>query len=386
ALLKLIRKEAPDLNPFSSLQLGELLSSRGIIVPLTEKGNDSVGNDFLASLDDPLAGNIGVYRKSERLRSAFIKDVIIDGSYKGKLHPSYFSTRGSSFMSGGDEGGTRSGRLSSNNPNIQQIPSRHPTLGPLIRSMFIPEDGQQWCKLDWSQQEPRIALHYACLLGLPGAQEMRQAYIDDPTIDYHTLVMDMVNKIRTIPINRREAKDINLGLNYGMGRKKMSDKLGLSLGDSDRIISSFHSAITWMKALQNKAMSSATDRGFVKTILGRRRRFTEYEPTYYKKGNFPVNGYENAVDKYGTNVRRSGIHRALNSVVQGSAAESMKMAMVMMHKEGMKILLSVHDEVGLSITSTDEAKKAKEIMETCIKFEVPQYVNPTIGKSWGDTK
>ena len=381
-LLRKIREEVPGINPFSSLQLGETFAARGIIVPQTEKGNDSVSNEFLFSLKDPVAQMLGTYRQYEKIRRDFIESMVLEGSFEGRLHPQWYQTRGSSFMSDDDVGGTRSGRLACMKPNLAQIPARHPVLGPIVRRLF--RAYQKWLKADYNQQEPRIGLHFAYILKLTGAAEMREAYVNDPTLDYHQIVTDWVNKLRRSPINRRAGKDINLGLYYGMGRRKMSTRLGLTLSESDSIIADYHRAIPFMKPLQQKAMDLAASRGYVKTIMGRRRHFDEWEPPVFRRGAFPIKGRAAAMAKYGS-VRLAGLHRALNSVIQGSAAEQCKKAMIELHKNKYKMMVTLYDELGVSVEGTEREKaEVKEIMETAIPFQVPHFIDPKVGDSWGE--
>lgn len=384
-LLQAIYGYVPGINPFSPAQLGEALRDRGIVPPETEKGNDSVSNDFLLSLkDDPLAQLLGQYRQQEKIRRDFIQGMILEGSYKGYLHPQWFQTRGSGFMAGDDVGGTRSGRIACSNPNLAQIPSRHPVLGKLVRSLFIPEDGERWWKGDAKQQEPRISVHYAYLFNCVGADTARQAYLDNPNLDYHNLTMDMVNKVRSSPITRNQAKTINLGVAYGMGKAKLAKGLGLSQSMATDILDSYNEGFPFMKELMNKAMQVADQRGYVKTVLGRRRRFDSWEPQRFMRGCFPVKGYEAAKAKYGPGIRKAGLHRAMNSAVQGSAAEMIKTAMVNAYDDGIPLLITLYDELGASIENEVKAKRLADIFETAIKFEVPQICEWELRKNWGE--
>jgi len=380
--LKQIREYSPGLNPFSPLQLGELMREVGLDPPLTEKGNDSVTNEFLLSTNIPDIVRIGQYRQAEKIRRDFIESVVLEGSYKGKVHPQWYQTRGSSFMSGDDVAGTRSGRIACSNPNLSQIPSRHPILGKLVRSLFIPFPGASWFKGDFSQQEPRIGLHYAHLLKLSGAAEARQLYLDNPAMDYHTLVMNMVNAVRSEPINRTQAKTINLGRAYGMGQKKLAAGLGLTQNQAKSILGSYDRGFPFIKELMDYCMEVADSRGYVKTILGRRRRFDQWETPHFQRGKFPIKGKEAAMAAYGS-VRRAHLHKAMNSVVQGSAAEQIKTAMVQLYKEKFTLLITLYDELGISITSEKEAKQIKEIAENAIKFEVPHLMEYKILPTWG---
>lgn len=382
-MLDEIQSVFPSLNVFSPTQLGQAIAERGILPEKTEKGNDSVSNDFLLASDDPLLNLIGKYRQQEKIRRDFIQGMILEDSFEGKVFPQWFQTRGSSFMSGDDTGGTRSGRIACSNPNLSQIPSRHPTLGPIVRSLFVPNHGDQWFKGDLSQQEPRISLHYAYLLKLTGAAEARQVYIDNPQTDYHTLTMNMVNAISVVPITRKQAKTINLGVAYGMGKQKLANGLKLTLPKAKALLSTYDEGFPFMKELMNYCMEIADQRGFVKTVLGRRRRFDMWEPPYFQRGMFPIKGKAAAIAKYGK-VRRAHLHKAMNSVIQGSAAEQMKKALVALYSERIPLLITLYDEIGASIQSERQAKLIKEVTENAIEFTVPQVMEYKLMKSWGE--
>jgi DNA polymerase-1 len=200
-------------------------------------------------------------------------------------------------------------------------------------------------------------------------------------IDMHTRNMNLINSIREKPVTRTQAKTINLSLTYGAGVKKISEALEMSSTQAKELIEAYHQAVPWLKELMNMAMQRADTQGYVKSLLGRRRRFDMYEPPYFQRGNFPVKGKEAAIAKYG-NVRKSGLHKALNSVIQSTAAEQTKSAMIVLHEEGFKILLSVHDEIAISLADISKGKQIKEIMETVLPCEIPHIVDQHIGANW----
>ena len=128
---------------------------------------------------------------------------------KGRIHCQFHST------------GTVTGRFSSSNPNLQQVPARDQELAPLIRQLFIPEEGEEWVCADYAQQEPRVLVHYASLKNIDSAITARDNYQKDERTDFHQMVADMAH------IPRKQAKTINLALFYGMGQKKLAKELGL---------------------------------------------------------------------------------------------------------------------------------------------------------------
>lgn len=380
-LLKAIQVDAPNLNVFSPSQLGSLVRDYGYIPPTTDKGNDSIPNEYLLTSPDERLQLIGKYRQQEKIRRDFIQSMILEGSYNGRLHSQWFQTRGSSFMSGDDTGGTRSGRIACSNPNLAQIPSRHPVLGKLVRSLFVPEHGEQWFAGDIKQQEPRIMLHFAMKMQLEGAQILYDKYILDPFADYHQMIVDIIAKLSPITITRTQGKTIGLGLLYGMGKQKLADSLKLTKGKVEPLLEAYYAAVPFLRELQNKAMAIADQRGYIKTVTGRRRRFDSYEPPYFQRGMFPIRGKEAAIMKYGT-VRKSGLHKALNSAIQGSAAEMTKIAMVNLYEEKIPILISLYDELDASVANEKTARKIAEIFETAFPFKVPMVCEWKLGDNW----
>ena len=264
------------------------------------------------------------------------------------------------------------------NPNLQQIPSRNKILGPLIRSIFIPEEGTQWGSFDYSQQEPRLVVHFASLThgGLIGADEFVEAYQNNPNTDFHQIAAEMAG------IDRKTAKTINLGLTYGMGKGKLGRQLGLGKEDAEQLFLTYHSRVPFVKQLTEQAMKTAGDNGFVRTILGRKCRFNTWEPNMFRVGPTKALSRDEAEKEYGRNIKRAWTYKALNKLIQGSAADQTKKAMLNLYKEGYTPHIQVHDELNLSITE-DQVKPIKEIMENCIELKVPSKVDEAKGDSWG---
>jgi DNA polymerase I-like protein with 3'-5' exonuclease and polymerase domains len=198
------------------------------------------------------------------VRTTFI-DTILEHEHLGRIHADINQIRS-------DDGGTVTGRFSYSNPNLQQIPARDPVTGPMLRSLFIPEDNCKWGCFDYSQQEPRLVAHYALRFSLPSAVTIAESYSNDPSTDFHKIVAEMAE------IDRKDAKTINLGLFYGMGKAKLQAELGVSKEKSDELFNTYHSRVPFVKQLMNEIMSAAQSRGQIKTLLGRRCRFPKYEP------------------------------------------------------------------------------------------------------------
>jgi DNA polymerase I-like protein with 3'-5' exonuclease and polymerase domains len=311
--------------------------------------------------------------KAELLKkeTTFI-DTIIKHAHKGRIHAEINQLRG-------DGGGTVTGRLSYNTPNLQQVPAS-PVLGSMIRSIFKPEEGKSWGAFDYSQQEPRLVVHLASLTagGLRGADEFVNAYHDDPNTDFHTMVSEMAK------IDRKKAKTINLGLFYGMGKGKLSSELGLSPGEAEDLFEKYHKRVPFVKEMIERTMKKAADIGHVRTLLGRKCRFDKWEPSRY--GVHRPLPRDEAEREHGKQIRRAFTYKALNKIIQGSAADMTKQAMADLHDQGITPHIQVHDELDCSFEDDKEKDKIMDIMRNAVKLEVPVKLDAEVGPSWGKAK
>jgi DNA polymerase I-like protein with 3'-5' exonuclease and polymerase domains len=361
-----------DVEIWAAENIAVAFDRAGIQYPRTPKTKKpSFTAPWLEAHPSPLAQKIVELRKVTKMRSDFIDSMVLGSAINGRIHPQFHQVKH-------DEGGTVSGRFSSSNPNLQQVPSRDEIYGPMIRGLFIPEDGCMWCKGDYAQQEPRVTVHYASLLNLPGAAEAVKRYRDNPDTDYHQMVADMCG------IERRPAKNINLGLAYGMGIEKMASQLGKTVDETKALFKMYHAGVPFVQLLSNRCMNTAITRGYIKTLLGRRRHFNLYLPPRYDKEN-PVRPlpYDEAVKEYGIPVKRAFTHKALNSLIQGTSADMVKKAMLDMYKEGIVPHITVHDETDTSVETEAQAYKIKQIMEDTMVLEVPIKADLFIEKNWG---
>ena len=285
-----------------------------------------------------------------------------------------------------DDGGTVSGRISMNNPNLQQIPARDPELGPMIRSLFLPEEGEQWAAIDYSQQEPRILVHYAYIYGnsrgipLKGIDEFVHGYRHDSSMDFHTMVAEMAK------IPRKQAKTINLGLIYGMGVKKMSEQLDISLDEAKDLVAQYNDRVPFVRGLMTGVQNRLNEqggKGSIRSLLGRKCRFDLWEPDSFKMNK--ALPYSEAVLEYGptTKLKRAYSYKALNRLIQASAADMTKKAMVDIYKTGRLPLIQIHDEIAMSVKDEKEAKTIAEIMENAVDLEIPSKCDVEIGPDWG---
>lgn len=264
-------------------------------------------------------------------------------------------------------------------PNLQQVPARHEMIGPMVRGLFLPEEGDLWAACDFSAQEPRLLVHYAALLDLLGAEKMAVAYREDPSTDFHQMVADMAG------ISRKTAKSVGLSILYGAGKGKIAQQLDLPVDEAAELIQSFHTRVPFLKGMVNavqKRIEHPASNGSIRTLLGRKCRFPLWEPTQW--GVNKALPYEQAIVEYGRSIKRAFTYKGLNRLIQGSAADQTKAGMIALHKAGFKILLQVHDEIAVSVYSREEAMQAAEVMRDAVKLEVPSKVDVEVGPSWGE--
>ena len=356
---------------YEATTLEEAYKKLELPYPRTEAGNASF---TAAVLDNSAFGSkVNECRKATKMHDVFLDSYINNYVVRDRIHPDFNALRG-------DDYGTVTGRFSSSMPNLQNIPN-----DPMIRSLYVPEDGESWYKLDYSSVEYRLALHYA---KGPAAEAVRAKYASDPNYDAHQATAN------DIGISRTQAKTINFGLIYGMGVKLLSAQLGVTMTEGKQILHRFHDNVPFMKELLNLAMAVAEKRGHVHTLAGRRRRFNTYEPRKWQAGKF-AKPHAEALHEYGTNIKRAFTYKALNAIVQGSGADVMKKAMVDIHQSGVcdvigVPMLTVHDELDFSADGSaahqEALREVKHLMETAFTVKVPLIVDVEMGPSWGQVK
>ena len=232
-----------------------------------------------------------------------------------------------------------------------------------------------WGCFDYNQQEPSLVVHYAALQNLYGVDDVVHAYMQGDA-DFHQIVSDMAN------IPRSQAKTINLGLFYGMGKNKLQAELGVNKEKANDLFKQYHARVPFVKQLMDSVMARAQDRGKVRTLLGRLCRFHLWEPNQF--GIHKPLPHDAALAEHGPGIRRAYTYKALNRLIQGSAADMTKKAMIELHKEGITPHIQVHDELDISVS--DNADKIKQIMESAVELEVPNKVDYESGPNWGTIK
>ena len=351
----------------------------GLPYPKTEKGSPSFTKAFLSTHEHELAKLIVEARNLNKTSGSFI-DGILKFAHNGRIHSHINQLRS-------DDGGTVSGRISMNSPNLQQIPARDPVLGPMIRSLFLPEEDHQWAAIDFSQQEPRILVHFAKNYGdfknmpMQGVEEFVEAYRTDPNMDFHSMVSEMAG------IPRKQAKVINLGMMYGMGVNKLADQLDVTVEEARELTQQYHKRVPFVKGLMRGVQQKLDDprsTGSLSSLKGRKCRFNLWEPDSFDMHKALPR--EEAIATHGptTRLRRAYTYKALNRLIQASAADMTKQAMVNVYRAGELPMLQVHDELAFSVRDTDHARKLRDMMESAVPLQVPNKCDVEIGPSWGE--
>lgn len=398
-----------------------VLRELGVDLPKTATGKDSVTAAILDSLDHPIGEHLRRAKKMSTLRTTFVDGVrhhIVNGN---RIHCTFNQLKRQKDDGSDDTEGAAFGRLSSAMPNLQNQPARDEEIGPMWRSIYIPDAGGEWASLDYSQQEPRHAVHSAVEAGarvigqaaFDSAMEAARRYREDPTMDFHDMMTRMVNGEDYLERfgkdafkqKRKYAKNIFLGLSYGMGGGKLCRDLGLPSGwrlqwqvgrsrqfkdyltreevteaadrgrsagfqvrywevagpEGQKIIDDFDNRVPFVRQMANHMSKLAEKNGYIETLSGRRCRFPVKESGDY-----------------------DWLHKAFNRRIQGGSADQTKEAIVALDAAGWPLQLQVHDEVDGSVTSRRQAEEGAEIMCNVVQLRVPMKVDIEMGPSWGE--
>jgi len=386
--------------------IGKVLRSLGVDLPVTKTGKDSVTAAVLDGLDHPIGEALRRAKKMSTLRTTFC-DGVRKHLTNGRIHCTFNQMRRQKDDGSGDTEGAAYGRLSAANPNLQNQPARDPEIGPMWRSIYLPDEGGLWASLDYSQQEPRQAVHFAVEAGAAligekawqSACEAARRYKEDPTTDFHQMMADMAH------IERKPAKNIFLGLSYGMGGAKLCRDLGLptvwrmqwSEGrrrqykdfetqeeclrraqkgreagykvrvweaagpDGEALMNKFDYEVPFVRRMAQSTAEAAERTGVVTTLSGRQCHFPKKQDGSW-----------------------DWTHKAFNRLIQGSSADQTKEAVVAMDAAGYPLQLQVHDEVDMTVPSREYAEEAAVMMENVVSLHVPSKVDVEVGPSWGE--
>jgi DNA polymerase I-like protein with 3'-5' exonuclease and polymerase domains len=378
-VLQAIKKEHGfEVDVWSAASVAKLFDKIGLQYPRisqNEKNPDGIPSftkEWLNANEHPVAQQIVRVRKISKASSTFI-DAYLKHEINGRIHPEMHPLRS-------DEGGAVTGRFSYSDPNLQQVPSpdKDAEFAPLVRGLFLPEEGEAWGAFDYSSQEPRLLVHYAGLMNCRGAGFMVDSYNNDPLADFHQLCADICG------VSRKAAKTINLGLFYGMGKNKMAAQLGIPYDEAQALFKQYHEKVPFVLEMSNNCTDRASARGVIRTLLGRKCRFDMWEPAMF--GSHKALSHTEAFAQYGPSIKRAWTYRALNRLIQGSAADQTKQAMVNAFAAGHLPLVQVHDELGFSVSSKEQALDIKRIMEEAVPLSIPVLADAELGPSWGLAK
>lgn len=349
----------------------------GTIADSTEGGKASINADVLRSMKHPAAELILKLRKMLKTRDTFIRGHILSYHNNGMIHANYNQAKSE------NDRGTGTGRLSVNSPALQQIPARDKDIASVVRALFLPDKGQDWGCWDWAQMDFRMMAHYV------NNRSINKAYANDPDTDFHKLASELTGLPRSPRFaGDPNAKQINLGLVFGMGMGKLAQEMGLPYNiekyksrgvekvwlkpgpEAEAVFENYHENIPGVRDMLGKASAIAKDRGYVMTVLGRHIRFPGGKAT----------------------------HKAGGLIFQGSAADALKQKLIEVHREvkgtESRILMNVHDEFDLSVPASREGyrppvlDRVSEIITTFdgvstpIKFRVPIRCDQQTGPNW----
>jgi DNA polymerase I-like protein with 3'-5' exonuclease and polymerase domains len=387
-LLEVKKETGIDTEIWAARSIAQVFDKLNLPYVRTEKTKaPSFTKNFLQEHKHPLVNKIAKAREINKAHTTFI-DTILKHSHHGRIHADINPIRS-------DQGGTVTGRFSYSNPNLQQIPARNKDLGPKIRSLFIPEKNHKWGCFDYSQQEPRLVVHFAATTESTMFDDSVENIVEKfkkNSVDFHQTVADMAN------ISRSQAKTINLGLFYGMGKAKLQAELGLNTKmEAENLFNQYHENVPFVKELMTHTSNYAQKEGCIATLLGRRCRFDKWEIAQWNDGKFvaPMSKIEAEAafkEKYPDakpqviekGIRRAMTYKALNKLIQGSAADMTKKAMLDLYNEGIVPHIQIHDELDISVESETQAKKIIEIMENAVTLAIPNKVDYESGDTWGD--
>jgi len=368
--LKKVKDETGiDVEIWAAASIAKIFDKLKLPYDRTATGAPSFTKNFLSQHPNEVAQAIAQAREINKAHTTFI-DTILEHEHKGRIHADINQIRS-------DDGGTVTGRFSYSNPNLQQIPARNKKIGPLIRSLFLPEEKCVWGAFDYSQQEPRLVVHYASLSQLGGVSRIVDEY-NSGDADFHQAVAEMAD------IDRKDAKTINLGLMYGMGKNKLMAELGLLVEQAEKLLKKYHERAPFVKELIDAVSRRAQERGRIRTIGGRVCHFDLWEPTTF--GVHKPLPHTEARIEYGPGIKRAFTYKALNKLIQGSAADMTKIAMVKLYREGILPMIQIHDELDVSVESPEQAEKIIKIMEEAVQLQVPNKVDYEKGPNWGEAK
>jgi len=401
-LIKIIKaRTGVEVQIWAASSLKNLLDNQEIkdYTKTPKSGMPQLPGDYLKKHKNRFLRFVAKARECDKAKNTFVEG-LLGFVHNGRIHADINQIRG-------EHGGTVTGRFSMSNPNLQQIPSKG-YIGKKMRELFIPETGSEWYSFDYSQQEPRIVVHYAIKLGMAGTADLQKEF-DKEDADFHQIVADMAK------IPRKQAKTINLGLFYGMGKIKLQKELNLDPQKARTLFNTYHAKVPFVRQLSQDLSEFAGNEGLLFTLGDRFCRFDKWESrdkewnpetnrftevTLYPTEEEAIDGYKlEQMTKYDKltdpknehfekHYTRAFTYKALNRLVQGSAADMTKKAMVDLYGKGIVPHIQIHDELCVSIPTKDQETRTmvQETMEQAMKLEINNKVDCEHGPNWGSIK
>jgi DNA polymerase I-like protein with 3'-5' exonuclease and polymerase domains len=370
-----------EVNINASESIAKAFNKFNLPYALTEKARKpSFTKEFLRAVTHPVGKAIIEIRNVSKTRGTFVESYILEAHKSGKVYPEFHPLKG-------DDGGTRTGRFSSSNPNYQNLPAKDEEMGRLVRSIMVPDNGhKQWREYDYNQLQYRFLAHYA--VG-DGAENLRHIFRTDPTADYHATVQRLIFEVTAIKLERKPTKNVNFGFVFGMGLAHLCEMLGLSLSEGKKLLTSYHAGVPYVKKTLEYFSEQANTFGTIRTILGRVSHFDLWEPSNWRDKR-PALPHDNALVEYGS-IKRAYTYKALNYLLQGGEGDLMKTAMLRCWRDGVYSRigvprLTVHDSLSHSDAGNaneDAWDHMQHIMETAIPLSIPITVGFKVGDSWG---
>ena len=376
-----------EVNVNAQDSLNKAFNKLSLPTVKSANGKASFKGEWLEDQDHELAKLVVEQRKLSKLKGTFVESYILNSHINGMIYGNFHQLNG-------EDGGTRSGRFSSSYPNLQNIPSRDEELAPLVRGLYIPDDGHKyWRKYDYGQIEYRFMVHFA--VG-EGSDEIRAMFQANPEIDYHDIALGLVAPVAGWDIStpagmkhwRKPVKTVNFGLIYGMGPKVLAMRLGITVKEAKKLMETYFQAVTFARPTMDAAMLEAQETGIIKTLLGRKSRFDLWEPDGFNEYGKAL-PLDQAVLYY-RKIRRAYTHKALNRRLQGSSADYIKLAMLQCWEDGVfdetgVPRLTVHDELDFSDPGgkSEAFDEMRHIMQNAYPLRVPMMADCDIGFDWG---
>ena len=370
-----------EFNINSSSQVVEVMKSLGLSsFGVTATGNESANKDWLEHQAHPACKLIIKIKNYQKLARDFLTKII---DYQ-QIHRQNNNTDNRIFWNLNIFGAVKTGRFSSSGSskkkgyelNMQQIPKRgeDSEADRYVRAVFLPDEGDTWVGADYSNQEQRLQVSDACKFGCEGAEELRKILVDSPESDFHQVVANMCG------IGRTPAKTVNLGLTYGMGGAKLCHSLGLPTEfvitrsgrrvevpgkEGKKLLDKYHKFLPFMRQLQDYVNGAIKEYGYIKTLAGRK---------LYLDKAIKIDGEWVSFERKGLNKR-----------IQGSAADITIAALLNCYNAGLKMLVTVHDEINISSSNVEkDVSTLRECMSNTLPVSVPMLVDISTGNSWAD--